>query len=202
MRRDGQPAPPARLIAERPRASLARRCAALGYESLLVAAVVLVTGFLTLPLVSPAAKATRTLEVPSVAARVATACLVFGIAGLYCVGSWTGGRRTLPMKTWRLWLERRDGRTVDGRTAVIRYFALWIGPLAALIAYEALQPSGLAHHAAWLVGLNYAWAFVDPDRQFLHDRIAGTQITREVRAALGPVAQPAGTAPEATKSAR
>ncbi len=202
MRHDGQPVLPARQPAERPRASLARRYAALGYESLLVGAVVLVTGFLTLPLVSPAAKATHTLEVPPVAARVATACLVFGVAGLYCIGSWTRGRRTLPMKTWRLRLERRDGRVVDGRTAVIRYLALWIGPLAALVAYEALKPTGVAHHAAWLVGLNYVWAFVDPDRQFLHDRIAGTQITLELRATPRPVARASGAATEASKPAR
>jgi len=33
----------------------------------------------------------------------------------------------------------------------------------------------------WLVvaGFNFLWAAVDPDRQFLHDRIAGTRIVRD-----------------------
>jgi uncharacterized RDD family membrane protein YckC len=84
------------------------------------------------------------------------------------------------MKTWRLTLERRDGRSVDTRTAVIRYLAAWIGPLAALIAYEALKPSALASQALWLVGVNYVWGLVDPDRQFLHDRIAGTRIKSSI----------------------
>ena len=182
MREDGQEVPsPA---AGKPNAPLARRLAAVVYESMLAAAVVLVTGFLTLPLVSPSAQATHALEVPSAPARVLSACVVFGVAGLYCVWSWTGGRRTLSMKTWRLWLVRRDGATVDSRTAVIRYLALWIGPAAALVAYEAWKASGLGKFAVWLVLLNYAWALVDPDRQFLHDRVARTRIVRSSAATV------------------
>jgi uncharacterized RDD family membrane protein YckC len=182
--RDGREAPSAAQTAANPNASLGRRLAGLAYESLLAAALVLVTGFLTLPFVSPAAQAKRALEVPAAPARVLSACLVFGVAGLYCVWMWTGGRRTLPMKTWRLWLVRDDGRTVDPRSAVIRYCALWIGPAAALVAYEALKPWGLGPYAVWLTGLNYGWALVDSDRQFLHDQIAGTRIVWSRAAAV------------------
>jgi uncharacterized RDD family membrane protein YckC len=143
---------------------------------MLGAAVVLVTGFLTLPLVSPSAQAAHMLEVPTPHARALSACAVFAVAGLYCVWMWTGGRRTLSMKTWHLWLVRRNGATVDARAAVIRFFALWIGPALALFAYDALKPSGFGPWAVWLTGFNYAWALVDPDGQFLHDRIAGTSI--------------------------
>ena len=180
--RDGGEVPTARGPATL-EASLARRLAALTYEGLLAGALVLVTGFLTLPLVSPGAHATHVLEVPSVPARVLSACVLFAVAGLYCTWMWKGGRRTLPMKTWRLWLVRRDGEAVDCRAAVIRYLALWIGPAAALVAYESLKPSGLGNHAFWLAGFNYAWALVDPDRQFLQDRIARTRIVRESAAA-------------------
>ena len=187
MRRDARPAPSAAQPLGRRNASLLRRYAAVAYESLLIAAIVLVTGFLTLPLVSRGANATPALEVPSLPARALSACAVFGIAGLYCVWSWTGGRRTLPMKTWRLGIERRDGRAVDTRTAVTRYLAVWIGPLAALVAYEALKPSAFGIQTLWLAGFNYVWALVDPDRQFLHDRIAGTRITWK-----GPSAEGSG----------
>ena len=80
------------------------------------------------------------------------------------------------MKTWRLALVRADGGAVDARTAVVRYVAAWIGPAASLVAYAALQPANLGAHAAWLVAIGYLWPLVDPDRQFLHDRIAGTRI--------------------------
>jgi uncharacterized RDD family membrane protein YckC len=157
-------------------ASLWRRYAALGYEGLLLAAIVLLVGFLTLPAVRPASGERPVLAVPPLSARVLSACFVFAAAGLYCTWSWTGGRRTLPMKTWRLAIVRADGGAVDAKTAVGRYVAAWIGPGASLLAYAVLQPAHLGAQAAWLVPLGYLWPLVDPDRQFLHDRIAGTRI--------------------------
>jgi len=157
------------------RAPLMRRYAALGYEGLLLAAIVLIVGFLTLP-ATLAGNPGGALALPPLPVRAFSGCLVFAAAGLYFTWCWTGGRRTLPMKTWRLVLVRADGHTVDGRTAVIRYLGAWIGPLAALAAYAALQPSRLAAHAAWLLAIGYLWPIVDRERQFLHDRIAGTRI--------------------------
>ena len=161
-----------------PEAPLGRRLAALAYELLLYAALVLVVGFLTLPLLPPAAPGPPGLRLPDLPARVVSFALVAGAGGAYYVGSWTGGRRTLPMKTWRLRLVRADGGEVDLRTALTRYLAAWIGPALALAAYVALRSSGLGAHATWLVGLNVLWAFVDPERRFLHDRLAGTRIVR------------------------
>ena len=157
-------------------APLWRRYAALGYEGLLLAAIVLLVGFLTLPAVRPAGGERPVLAVPPLSARVLSACFVFAAAGLYFTWSWTGGRRTLPMKTWRLAIVRSDGGVVDAKTAVARYVAAWIGPAASLGVYAALQPAGLGAHAAWLVPLGYLWPLVDPDRQFMHDRLAGTRI--------------------------
>jgi uncharacterized RDD family membrane protein YckC len=166
--------PPVRL----PNASLRRRLGALTYEVLLLAALILVVGFLTIPLAGPAPGVGRGPAIPATPGRVLSACLVFVAAGSYFAWSWSGGRRTLPMKTWGLRLERRDGSPVEARTALTRYFAGWIGPAGALAAYLALHPAGLGAHAAWLVAFNFLWAFVDPERQFLHDRVAGTRIVR------------------------
>jgi hypothetical protein len=41
-----------------------------------------------------------------------------------------------------------------------------------------LRPLGHGRWALAALALNYAWAFVDMDRQFLHDRIAGTRLMR------------------------
>ncbi len=157
-------------------ASLWRRYAALGYEGLLLAAIVLLVGFLTIPAVGPAGGERAVLVVPPLSTRVLSACFVFAATGLYFTWSWTGGRRTLPMKTWRIAIVRAGGGAVDAKTAVARYVAAWIGPGASLIAYASLQPANLGAHAAWLVALGYLWPLVDPDGQFLHDRIAGTRI--------------------------
>ena len=74
---------------------------------------------------------------------------------LYFVWFWINGGQTLPMKTWRLRLISADGYRLRPAQAVLRYLAAW--------------PSVIS-----LVGI--LWVFVDRDRRFLHDRIAGTRI--------------------------
>jgi uncharacterized RDD family membrane protein YckC len=159
----------------RPPASLARRLACLGYDALLFSALAVVVGFLTLPLARGTGPAVAP-HVPDLLGRSASFVLLFAAGALYFGWSWSGGRRTLAMKTWKIALERRDGRRVDGPTALLRYVAAWIGPALALAAYVALRPFDLGAHAAALLALNFAWAVVDPERQFLQDRIAGTRL--------------------------
>jgi uncharacterized RDD family membrane protein YckC len=158
-------------------AGLPRRLAALAYEALLVVAVVFAANFAALPLVTPGrAGNPAALVVPATPERMALFWLTFAVLAAYFVWCWSNGRRTLPMKTWRLALRRREGTTVATRTALLRYLACWIGPALALAAYAALAPHGLGAHALWLLALNFLWALVDPERQFLHDRLAGTRI--------------------------
>ena len=163
------------------RAGLARRAAALLYEALLVTAIVFLAGFAMLPLVSPRATPDA-LATPPLPARVALFCVVFAVLAAYFTWSWSDGRQTLAQKSWRLALVRRDGRQVDRRTALARYLAAWIGPALAVAGYLALRPHGLGAHAAWLVALNFAFALVDRERQFLHDRLAGTAVVLATRA--------------------
>jgi len=75
---------------------------------------------------------------------------------IYFVWFWLNGGQTLPMKTWKLVLIGDDGRRLRPLQAVLRYLLAW--------------PSVL------LCGIGIFWAFFDKDRQFLHDRIAGTRI--------------------------
>ena len=161
------------------RASLTRRVAASLYEALLLAAVALVVEFALLPVLSalyalpPDRRALPPL-VP-VAQAISLGCL-FAVIGLYCVWGWSGGRRTLPMKTWRIAMEAATGTNIGIGTAALRYAAWWIGPAFAVAAYAALRPLGVGRWAIALVAVNYAWALLDPDRQLLHDRVAGTRL--------------------------
>jgi uncharacterized RDD family membrane protein YckC len=78
------------------------------------------------------------------------------VAGAYLVWFWTRGGQTLPMKTWGIRVVRADGAALGTARAIHRYVLALLG-LAAL-------------------GLGFAWAFLDPERQFLHDRLAGTAL--------------------------
>ena len=170
-------------------ATLPRRLAALLYEALLVTALVFVLGFAMLPLVSP--RASGALGVPPAPQRAALFCVTFAVLALYFTWCWSDGRRTLAQKSWRLALSRRDGSVPGRRTALARYLAAWIGPALAVIAYVPLHSLGLGAHAAWLVGFNFLFALIDRERQFLHDRMAGTRVVVEPRAASAGARSPA-----------
>ena len=160
-----------------PQASLGRRLASLLYEALLLVAMALVAGFLFLPLVSPVGVMRHdALTIAPLFARTMMFCALVAGGAAYCTWCWSGGRRTLPQKTWRLRIVDAAGRALAPRTALLRYGAWWIGPAAAAGAAAVMHPAGYGRHAALFLALNYAWAFVDRDGRFLHDRIAGTRI--------------------------
>jgi uncharacterized RDD family membrane protein YckC len=161
------------------RAGIVRRLAASLYESLLLAALALVVGFALVPVLSgapalPADESALPLLRP-VAQAISFGCL-FALLGAYCVWGWSGGRQTLPMKTWRLAMEATDGAPVRVYRAALRYAAWWIGPAVAIGAYVGLRPLGHGRWALALLAVNYAWVLVNADRQFLHDRVAGTRV--------------------------
>ncbi len=154
-------------------AGIARRLAALLYESLLVAAIVLVAGFALAPFVSPGSAAgAPLLTVPGPAALVFQFCALFAVLAAYFVWSWSDGRRTLPMKTWQLALVTPGGGALTRRIALARYLAAWIGPVLAVLTWSLA-------HSRWsvlLLATNYCWVWFDRDGQFLHDRIAGSRV--------------------------
>jgi uncharacterized RDD family membrane protein YckC len=165
------------------RAGLARRLAALAYESSLLGALVILLGFVLLPLLGPAEVPTAgsRLALLTPAARATSFACLFVLCTGYCVWLWSSGRRTLPMKTWQLALRATDGAAPRVPRAALRYLAWWIGPACAIAAYLALRHGSHGRWALALLAMNYVWALVDPDRQFLHDRIAGTRIVRTDR---------------------
>lgn len=81
---------------------------------------------------------------------------VFAVFGAYFVWYWNHGGQTLAMQTWKLELRMADGSKPRLSRLLLRYLLAW--------------PSLL------LYGAGLLWAFFDRDRQFLHDRLAGTRI--------------------------
>lgn len=128
-------------------AGVARRLLSLTYESLLLAAVGL-AGMLPVVLFTDGWA--------PIWKRPLHQLYLVALPGAYFVWQWTRGGQTLAMKTWRLKLVTRAG--------------------AALTPGIALRRYGFALLSVALGGTGFLWAFFDRDRQFLHDRLAGTRI--------------------------
>jgi uncharacterized RDD family membrane protein YckC len=126
---------------------IGRRLASGVYELLLLVALVFLATFPFLAVFSDATQGWR---------RHLLQLWVLFVCGAYFAWFWTRGGQTLPMKTWNLRVVARDGAALTLPHAVQRY----------LLAVASLLAAGLG----------FAWALVDRDRQFLHDRLARTAI--------------------------
>ena len=127
-------------------AGIPRRLASLVYESLLVLGIVFVAGYLFIALVRDA---------QSGLPRLAFQIYLIGVCGIYFTFCWARSGQTLAMKTWRLRVAAGDGANPGMARAWARY----------LLAIPSVG-----------TGIGLVWAVFDRDRQFLHDRLAGTRI--------------------------
>lgn len=160
--------------AESKPASLWRRFGAFTHELLFLVAYLFIVSLIFASLSGESTKSIRPQILTGPIAWLQQAYLVLSIGG-YFVYFWSSDRRTLAFKTWSLRLKSADGGEVTTQQAVIRFLATWIGPTLGLAMFMLIGKSGSAW---WILGVfaNFLWALVDPARQFLHDRIAGTRV--------------------------
>ena len=128
-------------------AGIVRRLIAMLYEAFLLFAVMFFAG-LAFRGAASAALSGQTLHLFQL--------YLFLAVGLYFMWCWLRGGQTLAMKAWKLRLESAAGGPMTAAQALARYLLAWISLAAA--------------------GTGFLWALFDRDRQFLHDRIAGTRI--------------------------
>jgi uncharacterized RDD family membrane protein YckC len=130
-----------------PLASLPRRLASLLYEALLLMALWFVAAFIVVGLLP---------EAPRGASKFLFQVYLASVAAAYCLWFWRRGGQTLAMKTWRIRLVDARGQGIGRRQALARFVYAGLGALC--------------------LGAGFLWALVDPERQFLHDRLAGTRL--------------------------
>lgn len=123
-----------------------RRIASMVYETLLLLGV-LSAGFLLPHLVLGMAYSRA-------APGWALLIHIFILLGAYFLWCWRHGAQTLAMQTWKIQLSTPSGVQPSIKRLALRYVLAW----PSLVYF----------------GVGIFWALFDRDRQFLHDRLAGT----------------------------
>lgn len=123
-----------------------RRMACFLYEGILLFGVIFIAGYLF---------DTLTQSRHALMYRHARQAWLFFVLGAYFVWFWTHGGQTLAQKTWKIRVVDREGKAIGLMRAIVRYALCW--PFA-------------------LSGLGLVWSWFDRDKQFLQDRLAGTQL--------------------------
>lgn len=148
--------------------SLRRRMACWMYEGLLLFGVVFVAGYLF---------GTLSQTRNALDNRHALQAFLFVVFGIYFVWFWAKGQ-TLAMKTWHIRVVDGQGRPVTQLRALARYALSWLWVLPPLAGIAPLHlPAG--ESSVLVLGWIGVWALLSrfhPQRQFLHDALAGTRL--------------------------
>ncbi|MCX7156972.1 MAG: RDD family protein [Rhodocyclales bacterium] len=127
---------------------LRRRLASMAYESLLLLGVLSVTFMLPHLAIG--------MGFGIVSPGWVLISHVFVVLGAYFIWYWHHGGQTLAMQTWKIRLSTSSGEPPSLGRLALRYVLAWPS-----IVY---------------FGVGVLWALFDHNRQFLHDRLAGTRI--------------------------
>lgn len=139
------------------------------YEGMLLFAVVFVAGWLF----SAVAQMRDGMDPTR---RPLLLAFLFIVLGIYFSWFWSRGQ-TLAQKTWHIRVAGRDGQRVTQLRAFGRYLASWLWFLPPLVFVPATLPA--LERVVLLAGWIAVWALLSrfhPERQFLHDALAGTRL--------------------------
>jgi uncharacterized RDD family membrane protein YckC len=156
--------------------SLWLRFAAMVYELVLLFGVVFIVSYALLS----AARWTYPLAPHQ---RWVLQGVLFVAIGAYFAWCWSRGGQTLAMKSWGLRVVGRDGSWIPLGRAVLRYVLAWHLFAPGLVFVALFQAHTLVDLAVFAGGfcLMLLTAFLDPQRQLLHDRLLGTRVVRDRR---------------------
>lgn len=160
--------------------SLKRRLCSMAYESILLSGVLFISTWIFSTLLQ---------QRHALYLRHALESWLFVILCLYFVWFWNHGGQTLAMKTWRIRLVGKDGAKVNAVRAFVRFLLSWLWFLPGLaLAWEwGAREWMLVGIPAINIVVWAALAYLDPARQFLHDRMAGTRLIDSRRCAGSPL---------------
>lgn len=152
--------------------SIKRRIAALPYEALLLLALIVIAAFPVAGL-----KGAALAGVPHIIFQA----YLFCVAAAYFTWFWRHGGQTLAMKTWRFRVATNDGGALNFATAFTRFLCagLFYGPACVGLVLLFFPDRVARVISMWTFLPMFAtllWARHDTNRQFLHDKMAGTRL--------------------------
>jgi uncharacterized RDD family membrane protein YckC len=148
--------------------SLRRRMACWLYEGVLMFGVIWIAGYLF---------GTLSQTRNAMDNRLGLQIFLFIIFGIYFVYFWHKGQ-TLAMKTWHLRIVGLDGQAISQKRALARYALSWLWflpPLAAVAPFKLSAGEIGVIFFGWIAVYALLSRF-HPQRQFLHDALAGTRL--------------------------
>lgn len=150
---------------------LARRFAALLYEGVLLFGVLFFACFIYVVLT----------QQKDALFGLAGYMFAFVVPALYFVTFWTRSGQTLALKTWHLRIVDKNGQQLGLFRAFARYVLSWLWVLPGLSLWTlGLRGWGLAAGLlGWMV-IYGQLARLLPQRQFLHDTIAGSRVITQL----------------------
>jgi uncharacterized RDD family membrane protein YckC len=144
-----------------PPASLGRRFAAIGYDTLLCIALLLVTAFaykLVLMAFIGEARLKALSESGSLDGDPLLSALLFIVLFGFFAKFWTHSGQTLGMQVWGIRVQNADGSGISLLQALLRF---------------------MVSIASWLcVGLGFVWALFDKQNLSWHDKYSNSQLVR------------------------
>ncbi|WP_137938252.1 RDD family protein [Chitinivorax sp. B] len=169
-------------LEEMTRAGLGRRLLCLVYEFLILFALSFVILLIPMAILPLLGKTEANSQADHFWIWRIVWLLLLGANAWYLLRSWTHGGQTLAMRAWRMRLVTQTGQPLILGQAAIRLLLASLGyatPLAmAVWAYAHPESRPLLWGSLGFLATMLAWALIDKDKQFLHDRLAGTCIIR------------------------
>jgi uncharacterized RDD family membrane protein YckC len=138
-------------------AGILRRIAALIYDSLLLAALLMVFTGATLFLTHGQAVLPETAGAWETVYRIGLGIVI----AAYFVGNWIHSGQTLGMRAWRIRVVDMNGGRLTAGPACLRF----------ILAVFAWLPAGLG----------VLWMYLDSQHLAIHDRLAKTRLIRSAR---------------------
>jgi uncharacterized RDD family membrane protein YckC len=152
--------------------SIKRRLACLPYEGLILLALLLISTFPFAGMKGAALSGSM---------HAVLQIYLGAVAGTYFLVFWLRSGQTLAMKTWRIRVCTKNNEALTFKRALIKLVisALFYGPACVGLVLFFFPARIHPAISAWLflpLVATILWARFDVDRQFLHDRLAGTRI--------------------------